>query len=168
MFSVTLLRRFLVLAALMFWQGGFTFYAAVVVEVGRSQVGHRTQGFITGEVTNYLNIGGAIALAIFAWDLACLSGLPRHYRLLWLSWAGMLATLGILAVLHRELEDLMVFQGRVITDLPYYVALHRWYLWVSTAQWAFALGYAWLTLAAWRMVDRTSPKEAGGSNSSAV
>ena len=29
-----ILRRYLVVIALMFWQGGFTFYAAVVVPVG--------------------------------------------------------------------------------------------------------------------------------------
>ena len=35
-----LLRRFLVLAALFFWQGGFTFYASVVVPVGQQVFGH--------------------------------------------------------------------------------------------------------------------------------
>ena len=32
---MTLVRRFLVVAALMFWQGGFTFYSAVVVPLGQ-------------------------------------------------------------------------------------------------------------------------------------
>ena len=32
---MTILRRFLVLAALMFWQGGFMFYGAVVVPITR-------------------------------------------------------------------------------------------------------------------------------------
>jgi len=31
---------------------------------------------------------------------------------------------------------------------------HRWYLWLSTFQWALALGYIGLTLAAWRREDR--------------
>jgi len=32
--AILLARRFLTIAALMFWQGGFTFYAAVVVPIG--------------------------------------------------------------------------------------------------------------------------------------
>jgi hypothetical protein len=31
---------------------------------------------------------------------------------------------------------------------------HRAYLWVHTVQWCFGLMYAWLTLRAWREVDR--------------
>ena len=51
------LRRFLVLAALMFWQGGFTFYAAVVIKVGQDVLGsHRRQGFVTRRVAQYLNL----------------------------------------------------------------------------------------------------------------
>ena len=65
-----LLRRFLVLVALMFWLGGFTFYAAVVVPVGQEDLGsHLEQGFITRQVTKYLNLSGAIALLLLAWDV---------------------------------------------------------------------------------------------------
>jgi hypothetical protein len=39
---VTVLRRLLLLLALMFWQGGFMFYGAVVVPVGAEALGsHR-------------------------------------------------------------------------------------------------------------------------------
>ena len=45
---MTILRRFLVLIALFFWQGGFTFYAAVVVPVGQQVLhSHLRQGFVT-------------------------------------------------------------------------------------------------------------------------
>src|SRR5260370_16274673 len=65
----TLVRRVLVLAALMFWQGGFTFYAAVVVPVGQDVLGsHLAQGFITRQVTNYLNLAGGLALGILGWE----------------------------------------------------------------------------------------------------
>ena len=61
--ALILVRRFLVLAALMFWQGGFTFYAAVVVPIGTAQLGGATeQGFITRHVAWYLNLVGAVAL----------------------------------------------------------------------------------------------------------
>ena len=66
-----LFRRFLVLVALMFWLGGFTFYASVVVPVGQRELGsHLEQGFITRQVTNYLNLSGAVALVVLAWDVA--------------------------------------------------------------------------------------------------
>ena len=82
-----LARRYLVLAALLFWQGGFTFYAVVVVPVGQEVLGsHKEQGFITREVTKYLNWAGAIALVPLAWDLAATrerTVLTRRLR--WLS-----------------------------------------------------------------------------------
>jgi hypothetical protein len=68
---VIVLRRVLVLGALLFWQGGFTFYGAVVVHVGQDVLGsHRMQGFVTRRVTNYLNLAGAVALPLLAWDTA--------------------------------------------------------------------------------------------------
>ena len=68
---MTILRRFLVLIALFFWQGGFTFYAAVVVPVGQQVLhSHLRQGFVTQQVTNYLNLTGAIALVPLAWEAA--------------------------------------------------------------------------------------------------
>src|SRR5207244_10479863 len=68
---MTALRRFLVLIAVMFWQGGFTFYGAVVIHVGHQVLESRiTQGLITHSVTNYLNVAGVVALILWAWDLA--------------------------------------------------------------------------------------------------
>ena len=60
-----LIRRYLLLMSLMFWQGGFTFYSAVVVPIGSDLLGSgRDQGFITRSVTNYLNLAGVAALAL--------------------------------------------------------------------------------------------------------
>ena len=64
------LRRFLVIAAIAFWLGGFTFYSGVAIPMGVEVLGgHRTVGFITERVTNWLNVSGAIALAILLWDM---------------------------------------------------------------------------------------------------
>ena len=47
------------------------FYGGVVVEVGVDVLGsHRTQGFVTQRVTNSLNVAGAVALAVWDWDVA--------------------------------------------------------------------------------------------------
>jgi hypothetical protein len=60
-----LVRRLLVLAALLFWHGGFTFHAAVVFPVGQEVLGsHRVQGFFTGRVTNDLNLAGTVVLLV--------------------------------------------------------------------------------------------------------
>src|SRR5258708_34600224 len=100
-----LFRRFLAVAALMFWQGGFTFYAAVVVPIGQNVLGsHLEQGFITREVTWYLNIAGAVALAFLAGELHA-SGYPRQRRLKCRGtiWAGMAAVLIALVFAHTGL-----------------------------------------------------------------
>ena len=45
----------------MFWLGGFTFYAAVVVPIGREVLGS-AQSDVTRHVSFYLNLTAAIAL----------------------------------------------------------------------------------------------------------
>jgi hypothetical protein len=151
----TLSRRFLVVMALLFWQGGFLFYASVVVPVAQELHGHLQQGFVTREVTNYLNLAGLGALLLFAWDLAaerdpCVS--RRRARLaLWLVLA---ATLAWLAWLHVRLDGLLDVAEQTIVDRRLFRTGHRLYLWVSTAQLAFGLVLLALTLMAWRAVDR--------------
>src|SRR5437588_3457741 len=95
---MSLLRRLVVLAALMFWQGGFTFYAAVVVPIGQDVLGsHLEQGFITRRVTVYLNLAGAVALLPLVWDAVATRD-PAAWRrwlrlLLWLALAVALVAL---------------------------------------------------------------------------
>jgi hypothetical protein len=151
---VTTLRRFLVLAVLMFWQGGFTFYAAVVVRVGTEELGSLGQGFITRRVTNYLNAAGAIALLVLAWDVIATadSSVPRRFAR-WLTALAMAIGLVLLVVLHFHLEALLDVETRDIRDRGAFQTLHRLYLWISTAQWACALGHAVLTLQAWQTED---------------
>jgi hypothetical protein len=149
------LRRFLVLAALMFWQGGFTFYAAVVVPVGQHVLGsHLEQGLITRRVTPYLNLAGTVALLALAWDTAATRDPTVHRRWWrWLAWAGMLLTLGALAWLHPRLDGLLEPHSGRILDRGSFRTGHRWYLWLSTVQWALGIAYGLATLAAWRAED---------------
>ncbi len=149
---VTLFRRFLVLAALMFWQGGFTFYAAVVVPVGQEELGsHLAQGFITRRVTNYLNLAGAVALVPLAWDVArAADPSVRRRRGRGLCWLGMTAALVALIWLHPHLDSLLDLDSQTLLDRARFRPMHRWYLWISTVQWALAVAYTALTVWAWK------------------
>jgi hypothetical protein len=152
-----LVRRLLVLVVLMFWQGGFTFYAAVVVPVGQDVLGsHRHQGFITQRVTNYLNLAGGIALVPLAWDvLASPDRKLRWQQGRWLTWFGMVATMGLLVWMHPRLDKLLEPETQAIVYREAFRREHSFYLWISTVQWGFAVIYTVLTLWAWRAEDRT-------------
>jgi hypothetical protein len=156
---VTVLRRFLVLAALMFWTGGFTFYAAVVVPVGAEVLGsHREQGYITQQVTNYMNLSGAAALPLLAWDAAAARDPSRwRRRVRWLTWLGMVSTLAVLAWLHPQLDSLLGLDEVTVFNASAFRPLHRTYLWTSTIQWGFAVLYTALAICAWRAEDRIRP-----------
>jgi hypothetical protein len=152
-----LVRRFLVLAALCFWQGGFTFYSGVVIPLGiRVLGGHRSQARLTAPVARALNVAGAVALPLLAWD--SLRGRdPAARRRLWrgLLCLAMLAGLAVLLWLHPRLDAQFDAAAQTVADEPAFRSGHRLYLWVSAAQWACALAYLALTLAAWRAEDRT-------------
>lgn len=149
------LRRFLTLIALFFWQGGFTFYASVVVPLGQEVFGPLRQGFLTRQVTVYLNLAGAVALLVLLWDLLAVREPSKwRRRSRWLLWAGMLLMLVWLFPLHEQLDELLVVKGRIVRDADLFRMRHRLYLWISTVQWAWALLYLGTTLAAWRQADR--------------
>jgi hypothetical protein len=149
------LRRYLVVAAFCFWQGGFTFYASVVVPVGQEVFGHLDQGFITRQVTFFLNLSGVIACLILAWDLFGSGGQRGSGQVgriaLWLVLVGALA---VLFRMHSQLDRLLDLDALVVADPGAFHPLHRLYLWVSTMQWAAALVYLALTLRTWRAEDR--------------
>ena len=149
---VTMVRRFVVLAAVMFWQGGFTFYGAVVVPVGSEILGsHQDQGWITRSVTNYLNLAGVVALGVWAWDIAVTRD-PAVWRrrIRWAVWAALALALVILAWLHVRLDSYLDFETFRILDRPQFKFLHDRYLNVSTVLWAGSLLLLAATLLAWR------------------
>jgi hypothetical protein len=152
---MTIVRRFLVLAAVMFWLGGFTFYGAVVVPVGSAILGsHLDQGWITRSVTNFINLAGLVALGIWAWDLAAAKDAAAWRRWSrWALWAIMLICLGILAWLHVRLDDFLDLEAFRMVDRPQFRYWHAVYLNFSTVQWAAGLLLLAATLLAWRSED---------------
>jgi hypothetical protein len=149
---MTLVRRFVVLIALMFWQGGFTFYSAVVVPIGQDMFG-RKQGFLTRGVTDYLNLSGAIALVLLAWDVAVVRAPVSRRAARWLAWLVMAAGLAALVWLHPHMDRYLDLEELRIVDRRGFRYEHRWYLWISTGQWSAGLVFTLLTLLAWRRED---------------
>ena len=83
---MTLARRFLVLFALIFWQGGFMFYGAVTVPVLRDVFGGMGS-LVTQRVTQWINLIGTIAILVMFLDLY-VSPLPSK-RWRWVAWLMM-------------------------------------------------------------------------------
>jgi hypothetical protein len=157
-------RRFLVLIALMFWQGGFTFYSSVVVPLGQETFGPIDQGFLTRQVTNYLNLSGVIAIAILAsemWFSRDVSLARRAAR-----WGLLAATALLLAVLiwlHARLDAFLDLENMQLLDRRSFRTEHRVYLWVSTIQWACCVGLTLLAVISWRAEDRRDTGEVTGA-----
>jgi hypothetical protein len=149
-----MLRRFLVVVALAFWQGGFTFYAGVVVPVGMSVVGPTRQSLITLVVTRWLNLAGTVALAVVGIDLLWSrdSSLVR-LRLRWLCWVVMVLALVALLWLHLHLTAMMDPAALTVSDREAFYPWHRAYLLISTVQWLCATVFLVLMLRSWREED---------------
>lgn len=162
-----LLRRLLFLWLLMFWQGGFFFYSAVVVQIGIALLGDADQGLITQRVTNWLNLAGAVALAAWAWDIAAEPSTPWLRRLRWWTWLSLAAMLVALAWLHIVMDGYMDPEaGRF--DRHGFRVLHRWYLWISTVQWMGSVVLTWWTLRVWQATREVSAKPPSELHSTSV
>lgn len=152
---MTWLRRFLVLFTLMFWQGGFLFYSAVVVPTGTRVLGSaHDQGFITRQVTVAINLAGIVALLPMAWDLMIATDHAVRRRLRWLCWIILAITLVVLFWLHGWLDGLLEPEAQHILDRARFRTGHRIYLWVITVQWMAATLYLGLLIAGWRAEDQ--------------
>jgi hypothetical protein len=134
----------------MLWQGGFLFYAAVVVPIGTDVHGSFEQGRMTRHVTDWMNVIGVITVIILAWDQFSSHLLRRTRWALWMIFAIGLAMLG---VLHPRIESLVDFSANGgFSDYPAFYFWHRVYLYVASAQWIAGLAYVAVTLRAWSRV----------------
>jgi hypothetical protein len=150
------LLRYLSIIGLCFWMGGFTFYAGVVIHVGhRVFGGHREIGFLTREVTLWLNRSGVIVLLILLanhlYDSRKTSGWLKNIRL-----ATLLLMAGIqvaLFVLHPKLDQLLDLSRHAILNHPDFKSSHLLYINLSAFQWAAALIHLAAILFAWKQKD---------------
>ncbi|HEV3145026.1 MAG TPA: hypothetical protein VGZ47_14135 [Gemmataceae bacterium] len=156
-----LIRRFLVVLALMFWMGGFMFYGAVVVPTNRVELKDMPErGTITQKVTEWMNLAGTLALLVFFADIyASPVGLQR-WR--WIAWAGMLIPHLFLIWLHHELTKQMSAPGFHQSPMHSFLIWHRVYLITNTVQWFAGMVFLAMTLRQWRREDsrNDSPQRA--------
>jgi hypothetical protein len=152
-----LLLRYLVLIGLAFWMGGFTFYAGVVIHVGHRVFGTmRETGFLTQQVTLWLNRSGAIVLAILILNLLLTRRqiAPRWWITAAATLAIMIAVQIALFELHPRLDAFLDASTQIIRERPAFHREHLMYMNLSTAQWTAALIHLWTLLVLWRKSDR--------------
>jgi hypothetical protein len=139
------IRRFLFIAAVAFWLGGFTFYTSVVIPVGTRTLGSVRQGFITQQVTGWLNLAGAVALPLIFWNMAAVWGArsrPLRFALV-ATWVIMALVEVELFALHPAMDRLLDIRAKHVLDYGRFDHLHYIYLMSSTFQWAAGLIHVW-------------------------
>ena len=139
------IRRFLFIAAVAFWLGGFTFYTSVVIPVGTHTLGSVRQGFITQQVTGWLNVAGAVALPLVFWNMAAVwraRGRAMRFALA-ATWVVMAVVEIELFVLHPMMDRLLDLRAKHVLDYGRFDHLHYIYLMSSTVQWAVGLIHVW-------------------------
>src|SRR5262249_38549097 len=147
-----LVRRFLVMLALIFWQGGFMFYGAVTLPVIRELFGSEGS-FVTQRVTMAINLAGTIAVLVMFFDIYP-SPLPAK-RWRWLVWLAMFVPQPILVWMHHEMTSQMFARGFRPNFAAFMQYWHRPYLLLCTVQWLAGMVFVWQSLRAWRAGDRT-------------
>jgi hypothetical protein len=156
--QMTTLRRYLALLAIALWMGGFTFYTLIVIPTGAKVLGSERQvGFITQQVTQWLNLIGIGTLLLLLWNtLAELSSTPKRlFRLgLIATWAAMAVTLIGLFISHGWIDALLDIENKKVHGLGHFYDLHRLYMVIATVQWCAALAHLWLML---RVGENTAP-----------
>jgi hypothetical protein len=127
------IARYAAVLSLAVWIGGLTFYALVVVPIGAETIGSTQQGFITQQVTIWLNRIGLVVLIILLPSLQ--TGWMRA------TWGTLALTLAALFLLHSQLDALLISSQE--SDHATFYNWHRAYLLVTALQWLAGLGHLW-------------------------
>ena len=149
-------RRYAVLQAFLIWQGGFLFYAAVVVPAGTEALGSAiTQGSITARVTDTMNALAVVALTLMAIDMGLTQDTNTHRAALrWWCWSIAFVSQALLFYFHLLLDAFMDPARTRVVIWPPFRPVHRLYLWTISVQWFACLVLLWLNVRAWRAEDQ--------------
>ena len=159
---IAVVSQWLLLGVFLFWLGGFSFYMAVVIPTGSEVVGTRTQGFITQQVTHYINLFCLIATVgmLVDWVQCFLRSRRESNEVISTLICGVCAILigaclAILYPLHIQLDELIDPDENLVYDEVLFYGKHRIYLWISTLQ--FVMGWVWLFARLWIWNRRSGP-----------
>ena len=148
-----ILFRTLLIATFALWFGGFTFYVSFVIPIGTEILGSaRSQGFITQQVTHWLNVVCGFALAVMLIETVR-GRIVNSNRGDWTELAVLVLMGGFLVVLvwlHPIMDKMIDVDDESISDATRFYGLHRVYLWSSTFQWIAAWIWLYCVVLRWR------------------
>jgi hypothetical protein len=127
--------KYLKIIVLSIWWGGFTFYAAIVIPVGMKVLGSHTEmGFITQQVTIYINFFSLISFIFYGYCLKNEAFTEKKLveEIIVISLIGFQL---LLFLLHHYQTDLLNFENHKIINRDNFYLLHRIYLIVETLIW---------------------------------
>ena len=136
--------------------GGFTFYALIVIPTAERVLSSmRETGFITQQVTHWLNLIGAGVLLIVLWLMTAgwRKQPPRLRFGVAATWAMMAITQAALFIVHPLIDRYLEAQGHKLHHFEEFDKMHTVYLVFATIQWSAALLQIWLMLMLWRRQD---------------
>ena len=160
-----LLLRFVLLCAMGLWIGGLSFYALRVIKAAHQVIGNHTRvGFITQRATRDLNLIGAGALALMAWNgwAAGRAAGTRIRVLLALSWLTAAAAHAAVFLIHARLDGMLDGPSRQVREGVAFHGPHETYLIATAVEWGSALVYLLAALAAWSRQDSVSSDRTAG------
>lgn len=142
----------LLIATFALWFGGFTFYVSFVVPIGTEVLGSAArQGFITQQVTNWLNVTCGFAVTLMGLELILqwhtYAGFRRYFQLINL--VLIVAFLIALVWIHPIMDRMLIPEIEDVTDYDKFYGLHRIYLWLSTFQWVAAWLWLFVAVSIW-------------------
>ena len=135
------LRLFVLIVAIAFSFGGFTFYSAIVVKIGGEVLDATMQGFVTRLVTHVLNIASAITLLVFVWEAIASKNQRKSWaNICFFSMLGLYSLCLITLVLvHPRLDALLDPDTFAVANSDRFYVLHRIYLISNSIQWLATL-----------------------------
>jgi uncharacterized membrane protein len=145
--------RIAAVLAMSFWWGGLTFYGLIVVPIGVDVLGGASeQGFITRQVSNYINLAGAGTLVVLLTSgCAIWSRAGRLTKsILAATWIVMAIAQTVLFIVHPRLDAMLDLQSNTVASPDLFHALHEFYLTVTGVQWFAGLFHLVTLLTAWQ------------------